>query len=56
MSIPVSVVYTSDPNVLDKQTFVRGFVGVSYDFVPIIPFIPVESIELTSTSESIISN
>ena len=32
MSIPVSVVYTSDPNVLDKQTFVRGFVGVSYDF------------------------
>ena len=31
-------------------------VSVSYDFAPIMPFIPIESIELASSSESIISN
>jgi Flp pilus assembly protein TadG len=31
-------------------------VSVTYDFAPIMPFIPIESIELASSSESIISN
>jgi Flp pilus assembly protein TadG len=30
-------------------------IGVSYDFSPIMPFIPIESIVLSSNSESIIS-
>jgi Flp pilus assembly protein TadG len=31
-------------------------VNVRYTFAPIMPFIPVSSVELTSSSESIISN
>ena len=31
-------------------------VNVSYNFAPIMPFIPVSSVQLTSSSESIISN
>ena len=31
-------------------------VSVSYNFEPIMPFIPIESVELESSSESIISN
>jgi Flp pilus assembly protein TadG len=34
----------------------RVQIHVAYTFVPIMPFIPVSSIELTSSSESIISN
>jgi len=31
-------------------------VSVSYNFLPVVPFIPVESLSLRSSSESIISN
>jgi hypothetical protein len=31
-------------------------VNVSYNFVPAMPFIPIQSIALSSSSESIISN
>jgi Flp pilus assembly protein TadG len=34
----------------------RVLVNVSYPFTPIMPFIPVSSIQLTSSSQSIISN
>ena len=34
----------------------RVQVSVSYNFAPIMPFIPVSSIQLTSSSQSIISN
>ena len=34
----------------------KVLVTVSYVFVPVVPFIPVHSIGLTSSSESIISN
>ena len=34
----------------------RVQVSVSYPFTPIMPFIPVDSIQLTSSSQSIISN
>jgi hypothetical protein len=30
--IPVSVIYTNDPNALTKEKFVRGLIGLSYDF------------------------
>ena len=30
--IPVSVIYSNDPNALSKERFVSGLVGVSYDF------------------------
>ena len=30
--IPVSIIYTSDPNALTKEKFVRGQIGLSYDF------------------------
>ena len=30
--IPVSVIYSNDPNALAKERFVSGLVGVSYDF------------------------
>jgi hypothetical protein len=30
--IPVSVVYTNDPNDLARQRYVRGQLGLSYDF------------------------
>ena len=30
--IPVSIVYTNDPNALEKTEYVSGLVGISYDF------------------------
>ena len=30
--IPVSIVYTNDPNALTKERYVRGQIGLSYDF------------------------
>jgi hypothetical protein len=30
--IPVSIVYTTDPNALTKEKYVRGQIGLSYDF------------------------
>ncbi|HYN06967.1 MAG TPA: hypothetical protein VES67_06230 [Vicinamibacterales bacterium] len=30
--IPVSIVYTNDPNALTKEKFIRGQIGLSYDF------------------------
>ena len=30
--IPVTIVYTNDPNSLTKEKYVRGQVGLSYDF------------------------
>jgi hypothetical protein len=30
--IPVSVVYTNDPNALTKSKYVSGQIGISYDF------------------------
>jgi hypothetical protein len=30
--IPVSIVYTNDPNALTKESYVRGQIGLSYDF------------------------
>ena len=30
--IPVSIVYTTDPNSLTKERYVRGQIGLSYDF------------------------
>jgi hypothetical protein len=30
--IPVSIIYTTDPNALTKERFIRGQIGLSYDF------------------------
>ena len=30
--IPVSVIYSNDPNALAKQKYMSGLVGISYDF------------------------
>jgi hypothetical protein len=30
--IPVSIIYTTDPNALTKEKYVRGQIGLSYDF------------------------
>jgi len=30
--IPVSIIYSNDPNAIGKQNYVRGQIGVSYDF------------------------
>lgn len=32
LRLPVSVTYTNDPNALAKQNFVRGQIGIQYDF------------------------
>jgi hypothetical protein len=31
-SVPISVTFTNDPNNLQKQKFVRGYIGLAYDF------------------------
>jgi len=31
-NVPLSVVYSNDPNALTKQKYVTGFVGINYDF------------------------
>jgi hypothetical protein len=33
--IPVSIIYSNDPNALTKQRFVSGQIGISYDFAAI---------------------
>jgi len=46
-------------NAVWEPTNTRGSmvqVSVNYDFVPVMPFIPIHSIALSSSSESIISN
>lgn len=30
--VPISVVYTNDPNALTKQKYASGFIGINYDF------------------------
>jgi hypothetical protein len=30
--IPVSVIYSNDPNAVAKERFVSGLIGISYDF------------------------
>src|SRR5262249_6753489 len=30
--VPVSVIYTNDPNALEKSQYISGLIGISYDF------------------------